>query len=148
MNQLMSSFMEVNLPYISLLIGVVTSLMLYVVTLYQVQKLRCTLAFYRQRVEGLEGQLSAALGGKALPWRAETPAAGAVAGAAEAREAVVRGGTPQATQRKVLHLHGLGLSSVEIAREAGIREAEVNFVLKVSEHTAESGGSVALRKIS
>lgn len=145
MNQLMSSFMEVNLPYISLLIGVVTSLMLYVVTLYQVQKLRCTLAFYRQRVEGLEGQLSAALGGKAQPWRAETPEARAGAGAGES---VVRGGTPQATQRKVLHLHGLGLSSVEIAREAGIREAEVNFVLKVSEHTAESGGSVALRKIS
>jgi hypothetical protein len=135
MNQLMSAFMDVNLSYISLLVGVVTSLMLYVVTLYQVQKLRCSLVFYRQRVEGLEGQLSA-LGGKALPWRAEPAAVG------ERPSAIAA--TPDDTQRKVLHLHGLGRSKGEIARAAGIREAEVDFVLKVSEHVGEAGGAAWL----
>jgi hypothetical protein len=56
--------------------------------------------------------------------------------------------TSEATQQKVLHLHGLGRSREEIARQAGIREAEVDFVLKVSEHVGTPGAALALRKIS
>ena len=133
----MNPFMEANLPYVSLVVAVVASSMLYVVSLYQVQKLRSTVVFYKQRLDGLEIRLSAALEGSSLAGRPET-----YQGQGK--------GTPtsEAIQRKVLHLHSLGRSSEEIARQAGIREAEVDFVLKVSEHVETAGGALALRKIS
>ena len=128
----MNAFLEANLAYLSLLTAVVVSSMLYVVILYQVQKLRCSLVFHRQRVENLESQLSVLLGGKALPAQDEEPGRP----------------TPDATRDKVLHLHGLGRTREEIARQAGIREAEVDFVLKVNEHVETHSGALALRKIS
>lgn len=140
MDYFLNSFLEANLPYVSLLVGVVASLMLYVVILYQVQQLRCSLVLYKQRVEGLENQLSA-VGGKKISESAETP---------DSTTASEDSAPPrsQATQHKVLQLHNLGRSNGEIAREAGIREAEVDFVLKVSQHLSTPGGDLALRKIS
>jgi DNA-binding NarL/FixJ family response regulator len=116
--------------------------MLYVVVLYQVQKLRCSVVFYKQRVEGLEERLSAALGN---PVSRQAAASRAVE---TSRAPEPETPTPEATQQKVLHLHGLGRSREEIARQAGIREAEVDFVLKVSEHVGTPGAALALRKIS
>lgn len=136
MDYFLNSYLEAHLPYVSLLIGVVASLMLYVVTLYQVQRLRCSVVFYRQRVDGLEGQLSAVLGKK--------PPESVASAEIEAAETE----SSQGTQSKVLQLHSLGRSNGEIAREAGIREAEVDFVLKVNQHLGEAAGELALRKIS
>jgi hypothetical protein len=48
----------------------------------------------------------------------------------------------------VLQLHGLGRSNDEIAQQAGLREAEVDFLLRVNQHLENPGAALALRKIS
>jgi hypothetical protein len=122
-----SGFVEENLPYLSLVMAVVACLLLYLGMGHQIQRLRYAMALHRQRVESLENQLLMLWGG-----------------GAEARGGL----TTDSTKQRVLHLHGLGRSSKEIAQEAGIREAEVDFVLKVNEHLASPGRTLALRKIS
>jgi hypothetical protein len=55
---------------------------------------------------------------------------------------------PDAARQKVLQLHGLGRSNGEIAHQAGLREAEVDFLLRVNQHLENPGTALALRKIS
>ena len=130
MHFLSNDFVEANLPYLTLLVGVVGCLLLYLGLGHQLQKLRRALLRQKHRVEKLE-QLATAAGG------------------AEGEQ----GAGPQepaldTARQKVLQLHGLGRSSGEIARQAGIREAEVDFLLRVQEHLAVPGRTLALRKIS
>lgn len=122
-----SSFIDQNLPYLSLVMAVIACLFLYLGVGHQIQKLRYAVALHKQRVESLENQVLM-LGG-AGPERRPGPA-------------------PDSMKQRVLQLHSLGRSAKEIAEEAGIREAEVDFVLKVSEHLGPTGRTTALRKIS
>jgi hypothetical protein len=124
MEFLTSSFIDENLPYLTLLMGVMSCLLLYLGLGHQLQKLRRALGLQRRRIDSLERQLTTPEGGE--------------------RES----SEPEATRRKVLQLHGLGRSSEEIARQAGLREADVDFVLRVNEHLETSGRVLALRKIS
>jgi len=126
MHFLSGSFIEANLPYLTLLMGVIACLLLYLGLGQQLQKLRNGLLIQKRRVESLEQRLLA-------PW-----------GGGERREDL----QPEDTRQKVLQLHSLGRSSDEIARQAGIREAEVDFVLRVNEHLEAPGRALALRKIS
>jgi len=126
MQFLSGSFIEANLPYLTLLMGVIACLLLYLGLGNQLQKLRYALVIQKQRVEKLEHRL-------AMPW-----------GGVERQE----GPAPEATRQKVLQLHGLGRSNEEIAQQAGMREAEVDFVLRVNEHLEAPGRALALRKIS
>jgi hypothetical protein len=126
MHFLSGSFIEANLPYLTLLMGVITCLLLYLGLGHQLQKLRNALVLQKRRVESLEQRLL-------MPW-----------GGGERRQ----GPEPEATRQKVLQMHSLGRSSEEIAQQAGIREAEVDFVLRVNEHLETPGRVLALRKIS
>jgi hypothetical protein len=127
MRFLAGSFIEANLPYLALLIGVIACLLLYLGLGQQLQKLRRGLLAQKRRIESLEQRLGLAEDAEEHP--AATP-------------------SPRDTRQKVLQLHSLGRSSEEIARQAGIREAEVDFVLRVNEHLDTSGRTLALRKIS
>lgn len=122
--EFLTSFIDENLPYLTLLMGLVACLLLYLGLGHQLQKVRRALRLQMRRVASLEAQL-------AMP----------EAGERESSE-------PAATRQKVLQLHGLGRSSEEIARQAGLREADVDFVLRVNEHMETSGRVLALRKIS
>jgi hypothetical protein len=124
MQFLSSSFIDANLPYLTVMMGLIACLLLYLGLGQQIQKLRRALLLQRQRVESLEQQF--------------------VMPNSEPRGAPA----PAATRQKVLQLHSLGRSSEEIAREAGIREAEVDFLLRVNEHLEGPGLALALRKIS
>ncbi len=129
MQFLSDGFIEANIPYLTLVIGVLGCLVLYLGLGHEIQRLRGALRMQRQRVEKLERRLSKVLGDGEEETAAEGPA-------------------PQAARQKVLQLHGLGRSSEEIARQAGMREAEVDFLLRVQEHMETPGRALALRKIS
>jgi DNA-binding NarL/FixJ family response regulator len=122
--EFLTSFMDENIPYLTLLMGLIACLLLYLGLGHQLQKLRRALRLQMRRVDSLERQL-------ATPEQSERETA-----------------EPAATRQKVLQLHGLGRSSEEIARQAGLREADVDFVLRVNEHLETSGRLLALRKIS
>jgi hypothetical protein len=126
MHFLPEPFIEANLPYLTLLVGVIACLLLYLGMGHQLQRLRYALVLQRQRVEKLELRLSLTTGG------------------GEREEA----SAPDATRQKVLQLHGLGRSNDEIAQQAGLREAEVDFLLRVNQHLENPGAALALRKIS
>ena len=121
-----ASFIEENLQYLTLLIGVIACLLLYLGLGQQLQKMRRALLAQKRRVESLERRL----------------------GGTEHTEEAVEQPQAEDTRQKVLQLHSLGRSSEEIARQAGLREAEVDFVLRVSEHLGAPGRALALRKIS
>jgi DNA-binding NarL/FixJ family response regulator len=137
MHFLSSSFLDANLPFLALLLGVSACLMLYLGLGYQVQTLRRALLRQKRRVERLEQQLAAPAGSTA-----DSTADGGE------RENASGDPAPATARQKVLQLHGLGRSSEEIARQAGMREAEVDFVLRVQQHLETPGRALALRKIS
>jgi DNA-binding NarL/FixJ family response regulator len=133
MQFLSSSYVDANLPYLTLLIGVVACLMLYLGLGHQMQKLRAALLAQRRRVESLEKELGMA--GVGTEQRD---------GGKQSRPAAA----PDTTRQKVIQLHSQGRSSGEIAEQAGLREAEVDFLLRVHEHMEAPGRALALRKIS
>jgi DNA-binding CsgD family transcriptional regulator len=133
MHLLTNGFIDANLPYLTLLVGVVGCLLLYLGMGQQVFRLRRALVHERRRVDGLEQRFSTTAG-----QRREAALA----------EAGSKSPASDTARQKVLELHGLGRSSGEIARQAGIREAEVDFLLRVQQHLAVPGRTLALRKIS
>jgi len=84
---------------------------------YCVRKLAGRLAWQEQKIEQLENRLRAAPPGP--PSRPRSTA-----------------GEGSKDRYKVLYLNSLGYSTPEIAKEAGLRAAEVNFILKVDAQAA------------
>jgi hypothetical protein len=121
------SFIEANLPYLTLVAAVAGCLVLCLGVSLQMQRLFQVLTAHRQRVEALESQIQGGTRG----------AAGRTDGVAAA-----------SIREEVLRLHRLGRSPEEIVRDTGLRGAEVDFVLKVNEHLQLPSSTMALRKIS
>ena len=63
MQFLSGSFIDANLPYLTLMMGLIASLLLYVGLGHRIQRLGRALVLQKRRVESLEKQLAAPAGG-------------------------------------------------------------------------------------
>ena len=87
---------------------------------WQLRKLRQTVAGQQRRIEELEARMGAST---QPSFRQPSDAVG-----------------PAADSRyKVLYLHNLSRSSQQIAEEAGMRAAEVDFILRVNQQAGLAG---------
>lgn len=116
----------VALPYLTLVVGTIGSLLLFLNTERQLKGLRSALKLQREQMASVETRLTA---GNAP----EQP-----------RESVSLG----SAREKVLDLGGRGLSVEQIAEQSGLTQAEVDFILKVERYVGATAQSVAIGKIS
>jgi hypothetical protein len=113
---LLASPMPAHTPLLPLLLAAAT-LAGFLALGYWVRKVAGRLAWQEQRIEQFEKRLR-----RPLP---QTPA--------QPRAATGEGSK---YRYKVLYLNSLGYSTPQIAEEAGLRAAEVNFILKVDAQAA------------
>lgn len=117
------------LPYLTLVVGTVGSLLLFLSTERQIKGLRSALKLQREQMADVETRLRAG----APPEERGEPAPIAPRGS---------------VRSKVLDLGGKGYSLERIVEESGLSQAEVDFILKVDRYVGATDQSIAIGKIS